>query len=764
MHFSGFRQIENLEEYTELKALWLDSNGILEIGGLSHLSKLRCVFLQQNALTRISGLDGLSSLQTLNLSGNAISHIEGLSCLPALLTLNLSKNALSSADALRHLSECAKLANIDLSVNDLDGDDENSVITVLASVPSLVNLALKGNPVCRTTKHYRKTVVAALTRLTYLDERPVFAPERAAINAWAIGGLDAERAARVAHEKSLRDAQTDTVEKFATWSAGVRAKRAAELEALNVDRASRGEEPVTELPSKAFVSYTTASSKYVTEATILKNMTERAEKAYAKGGSGMLFENTDDVAVTDAAASGSATGVSRWTADGLVDKSGAIIELDAAEMSATTEKNEEAAESAIMEDVYRRERELAEVERRVRLVAEEAALAGLHAGIDGASPASGIVLESIRLYNEREAAAAVAVQQVAVTDGDLTPDDDEDDEITSRLALESERRAIKLAEWAQTGSTFAKNLSRHTDGAVEETKENIPQAPARAAAPMQPTTTSAASAPTTLESALDALEKSLPSDQVPLWFPVLDAALVNLASQAAFDFEKVSRGLQNALLRGHFALQALQPVDILAMLLTESACRVRYARLISQSTTTNNSTANTTKTKIPEEQIGGETSSTTSTTTNTASTSQPSRGGSATTRSNLEQWRVRNHSEAARAAAARVMSQNSSFNGTAIPSIPLNEIDTGVTEEGKVPVSSMPVKPISSLLQGPDFALENFRDYVTAPVLPSLSHEGLWAPSDDDDGSVPLDRETLISRFNTGRASLVVTTNVEVND
>jgi dynein assembly factor 1 len=756
MHFSGFRHIENLEEYTELKALWLDSNGILEIGGLSHLSKLRCVFLQQNALTRISGLDGLSSLQTLNLSGNTISHIEGLSCLPALLTLNLSKNALSSANALRHLSECAKLANIDLSVNELDADDENTVINVLASVPSLVNLALKGNPVCRTTKHYRKTVVAALTRLTYLDERPVFAPERAAINAWAIGGLDAERAARVAHEKSLRDAQTDTVEKFAVWSAGVRAKRAAELEALNADRASRGEEPVTELPSKAFVSYTTASSKYVTEATILKNMTERAEKAYAKGGSGMLFENTDDVAVTDAAAvSGSTTSGSRWTADGLVDKSGAIIELDATEMSATTEKKEEAAESAIMEDVYRRERELAEVERRVRLVAEEAALAGLHAGIGGASPsaASGVVLESIRLYNERE--AAVAVQPMAVIDGgDLTPEeDDEDDEITSRLALESERRAIKLADWAQTGSTFAKNLSRHTDGVVEETKENIPQAPA--VAPLQPTA-SAGAAPTTLESALDALEKSLPSDQVPLWFPVLDAALVNLASQAAFDFEKVSRGLQNALLRGHFALQALQPVDILAMLLTESACRVRYARLISQSTTNSPAAASTTKTThatVAEEQLGG---GETSSTTTTASISQPSRGGSATTRMNLEQWRVRNHSQAARAAAARVMSQNSSFSGTAIPSIPHDEIDTAV-----VPSASMPVKPISSLLQGPDFALENFRDYVTAPVLPSLSQEGLWAPSDDDDGSVPLDRETLLSRFN-GRA--VVVTNVEVND
>ena len=189
----GISEIKNMEEFPDLRSLFLECNCLETMEGLSENKELRCLFFQNNMLDEIDHLEDLQELTTLNVSHNQISKLENLSCLPKLETLQASHNKLSTARSISHLADCPSLTVVDLSHNELE---DEAVLEILQGMPNLACLYLHGNPVVTKKRYYRKTMIATIPTLKYLDDRPVFALERQCAEAWSREGLEGERAAR----------------------------------------------------------------------------------------------------------------------------------------------------------------------------------------------------------------------------------------------------------------------------------------------------------------------------------------------------------------------------------------------------------------------------------------------------------------------------------------------------------------------------------------------------------------------------------------
>jgi len=205
LHFKGWPRIENLDEFTGARVVWLEGNGLAKIENMQPMASLRQMYLQQNCIKKMENLEGFDELVCINLSENFIGKVENISHLPKLETLQLNNNNMVTLEDFEHLRECKNLRTLELSKNQID---DPAIVDVLASLPELRLLKLDGNPVVRKIPQYRKTLITRFRNLTYLDDRPVFEDERLTAEAWARGGIEAEKMERQ-RQRALKKAKED---------------------------------------------------------------------------------------------------------------------------------------------------------------------------------------------------------------------------------------------------------------------------------------------------------------------------------------------------------------------------------------------------------------------------------------------------------------------------------------------------------------------------------------------------------------------------
>ena len=141
------------------------------------------------------GLANLCNLRTLNLSDNMIKTVSGLGGCTKLDTIYLKRNrigcGLNCIDDLKGLIECPSLHSIDISDNNIT--DPAVVDEIFVKMPNLLVLYCQNNPFVKKVNAYRKTLIAKLPKLRYLDDRPVFEEDRRRAEAYARGGIEEER-------------------------------------------------------------------------------------------------------------------------------------------------------------------------------------------------------------------------------------------------------------------------------------------------------------------------------------------------------------------------------------------------------------------------------------------------------------------------------------------------------------------------------------------------------------------------------------------
>jgi len=193
LHRRGFRKIENLDAFVNVKTLFLEGNSISKIENLHPLEHLRALYLQGNCIGRELKLENLAQvplLTVLNLESNGIKTLEGFPRMGSLETLILRNNEI---ECIIPILRSRRLINLDLSSNRIS---DASVLDHLGQLEDLKVLYMKSNPIIETMSFYRKRALVKVPHLTFLDDRPIFPNEKRLSEAWIRGGRREEESER----------------------------------------------------------------------------------------------------------------------------------------------------------------------------------------------------------------------------------------------------------------------------------------------------------------------------------------------------------------------------------------------------------------------------------------------------------------------------------------------------------------------------------------------------------------------------------------
>lgn len=260
LHYKGFGYIRNLEQFTDLKCLYIEGNGLRSLKGLEQNIELKSLYAQENCIEEIEGLETLKELRVLNLNENMIRKVTGLAGIELLDTLYLKNNRLGQdkcgdVETLKGLLERPTITCLDIQGNYLR--DPEIMEEVIYKMPNLRVLYLMNNEVVKKIPHYRKTVIAKIPELRYLDDRPVFEEDRRKAEAFARGGIEAER------EEMRKIRQEKDDKHWANHEAFMEMMRKAKKEKQMADEARdlNQEQPVTKEAKKETMKEMMARAK-----------------------------------------------------------------------------------------------------------------------------------------------------------------------------------------------------------------------------------------------------------------------------------------------------------------------------------------------------------------------------------------------------------------------------------------------------------------------------------------------------------------------